>query len=83
MTLSLPKGNVVKAPGLNNAFRLRGAPLARDLRSGATLLNANVYGLGVFDRSRFELLASGGMDIGVKVGVMVGAGVALNGVHPL
>ena len=40
-------------------------------------------GDGVLEGARVGVPAKGGTDMGVKVGVMVGVGVALKGIQPL
>lgn len=43
------------------------------------------YGVdvGVFDKNRFDVPERGGMDMGVNVGVIVGVGDGIKGIHPL
>ncbi len=82
---SLPhRTPVVKTPKKTSevCFALRLHSLGLDTAGERRLLDQRSlrsarknYGVGVF--------ASGGMDIGVNVGVMVGAGVAISGAHPL
>jgi hypothetical protein len=40
-------------------------------------------GVAVDGESKLSVPERGGMDNGVNVGVIVGVGVALNGIHPL